>query len=216
MRQTFTRSAVDKRPRRADGSRTLSAPLLAAAVLLVASLVFYALVFPRPSRAVTDQVSFTDVSAQAGLPPIFKDTIGAQWADYDNDGAVDFHISLQHAGQQALYHNNGDGTFTDRAVEAGMFVNVDIHGCSWGDYENDGDLDLLCPVGANSGTSVTSWDVLFRNNGDGTFTDVYQAAGMNDNLGRGRNALWLDFDKDGDLDAYFTGSTVMTEEPSLT
>ena len=158
---------------------------------------------PSPAQ----QLTFTDVSADAGLPSSFQDTIGVQWGDYDNDGDPDVHMSLSHYGQTTgevakLYRNNGDGTFTDRLIQAGLTANFDRHGCSWGDYDSDGDLDFACSSGANSGTQTNSFDHVWRNNGNGTFTDVAAALGIVDGLGRGRSAMWLDYDGDQDMDLF--------------
>ena len=127
-------------------------------------------------------------------------------------------------GVNALYRNNGDGTFTDRAKAAGVTVGVGSSGdwimcAAFGDGDGDGDLDLFvgryvifgpevrpiclfnkiwlaCPPLYYQGQS----SFLFRNNGDGTFTDVTKASGVFNGMGKALGALWTDYDDDGRLD----------------
>src|SRR5262249_14026458 len=96
-----------------------------------------------------------------------------------------------------LYHNNGNGTFTDVTQAAGLPLRICGMGASWGDFDGDGWLDLV----------VTSYPelVLFRNNHDGTFTDVTRAAGLSRFKGFWTGASWSDYDKDGNLDLYICG-----------
>ena len=121
--------------------------------------------------------TFTERAAQAGVAARHRG-IGAAVGDYDGDGWLDIFItSLGTAtgpaqpGQHRLYHNNGDGTFTNRAAAAGVSFSsrtrADGMGAAFGDYDLDGDLDLFV-----SSYSVADGNRLFRNNGDGAFTDV--------------------------------------------
>jgi enediyne biosynthesis protein E4 len=133
-------------------------------------------------------------------------TLCASWADYDNDG----HIDLLTVGLEtgiSLYHNNGDGTFTDVARRAGLVVDgklgtekdpVGPAGCAWADYDNDGNSDVY--VVTRAGQSGDR-NLLFRNKGDGTFAEVGAKAGV-DVAAYGLAALWGDFDNDGNLDLY--------------
>lgn len=128
---------------------------------------------------------------------------GAGFADYDNDGDLDLYvvnnpgpleaeISSQSPGN-ILYRNNGDGTFTDVTGKAGVGDRGHGMGCVFGDYDNDGNLDLyVTNFGAN---------VLYRNNGDGSFSDVTEATGVGDERW-GTGAVYGDYDRDGDLDLY--------------
>jgi hypothetical protein len=101
-------------------------------------------------------------------------------------------------GGGTLYRNNRDGTFTDVTAGAGVMPGSNSRAAVWGDYDNDGRLDLY--VVARSGPNH-----LFRNNGDGTFTDVAEPAGVTARTGsRGEGAAWGDFDADGFLDLYLT------------
>jgi hypothetical protein len=128
-------------------------------------------------------------------------------ADYDGDGWQDIYFvngrDLYNRGikvQNALYHNNGDGTFTDVTDKAGVPGTGYGLGCVWGDYDNDGRPDLF----------VTQYgrNVLYHNNSNGTFTDVTEragVAGMEDGTWFHSGATFLDYDRDGRLDLYVGG-----------
>jgi len=136
---------------------------------------------------VADSVGFTDITS----------TISTACADYDNDGDVDLFTGSQTsiAGKtNFLYKNNGNGTYTDVATPAGLIVTLFSWGADWGDFDNDGDLDLyVCNFnGANN---------LFQNNGSGTFTDVALAQGVAD-LSQSFTCGWADYDNDGLLDLF--------------
>jgi hypothetical protein len=131
---------------------------------------------------------------------------GVAWLDYDQDGLMDLFFVQSAATdiykpsrplRSALYHNNGDGTFTDVTERAG--VGGEGHygqGAAVGDFDNDGYPDLY----------VTGYGraVLYHNNGDGTFTDVTARAGVADEGGWSTSAGWFDYDKDGWLDLVVT------------
>src|ERR1017187_3907005 len=131
---------------------------------------------------------------------------GVAWIDYDQDGLMDLYFVQSgatdaykpaHPLRSALYHNNGDGTFTD--VTAKAKVGGEGHygqGVAVGDFDNDGFPDLY----------VTGYGsaILYRNNGDGTFTDVTAKAGVGDDGNWSTSAGWFDFDKDGWLDLVVT------------
>ena len=137
-------------------------------------------------------VDFSDVTDIAGVSCTGYSN-GVAWGDYDNDGDLDLYVAnLSEAN--VLYRNNGDGTFTDVTSEAGVGCTGYSRGVAWGDYDNDGDLDLYV---ANSDGA----NVLYRNNGDGTFTDVTDEAGVGC-TGSSRGVAWGDYDNDGDLDLY--------------
>ena len=135
---------------------------------------------------------------------------GAAWGDYDNDGYDDLFIvnavgpltlsKLEAAQSPAtckLYHNNRDGTFTDVTESAHLALRIMGMGAAWGDYDNDGRLDLV----------VTSYPdlFLFHNNGDGTFTDVSAASGLARYKGFWAGVSWGDYDRDDNLDLYVCG-----------
>jgi hypothetical protein len=134
--------------------------------------------------------------------------IGAAFADYDNDGDSDLYVVNQ--GTNRLYRNDGSGNFTDVAVTAGVDSDTPDASAAWGDFDNDGFLDLYV---ANWGTrckgtgGAPEWtyypDKLYRNNGDGTFTDHAEwLAREGSTMGAGLQAAWLDYDDDSDLDLY--------------
>jgi len=119
-------------------------------------------------------------------------------ADYDGDGDIDLYLTNSRTGQpNRLFSNKGDGTFVDVAEKVGVARANDAHGTSmdavWGDYDNDGHLDLY--------VVKWGWNILYRADGDGTFTDVTEKAGVGDR-GNGNAAIWLDYNDDGWLDLY--------------
>ncbi|MCA9307869.1 MAG: VCBS repeat-containing protein, partial [Phycisphaerales bacterium] len=124
------------------------------------------------------------------------------WGDYDNDGDMDLWVSRRDSGQTGyLWRNDrdwdaGTGAFTNQASAAGLTDTTGQRGCCWGDYDNDGDLDLYIVT-----RGVGSSNVLYMNNGDGTFItqDVGAAA-----PGDGHDAVFVDYDNDGDLDLSVT------------
>ncbi|MBI1929660.1 CRTAC1 family protein [Candidatus Poribacteria bacterium] len=199
--------------------------------------------------------TFTDVTFEAGV----GDTgygLGCCVGDYDNDGFLDLYIT--NFGPNVLYHNNGDGTFTDVTAQAGVGDERWGTGAAFADYDKDGDLDLFVanyveyqlennPVcfwvsSRVSGASevlggkslalersegsaffspllvrfriyclpanfVGAPDVLYRNNGDGTFTDVTQEAGLFNPDGKGLGVVWGDYNNDGYLDIFVANDT---------
>jgi hypothetical protein len=130
-------------------------------------------------------------------PTDARPTVGACWLDMDNDGDLDLYLANQSGATDAMWRNDG-GSFTDVAAAlrmAGPARTPDQGGvgCAIGDYDNDGDLDIFAP---NYGHNL-----LYRNNDDGTFTEVAQSAGVGvDNHAVG--ADWGDYDNDGDLDLF--------------
>ena len=114
-------------------------------------------------------------------------SVGCAWGDYNNDGWMDLFVANR-LGKDFLYRNNGDGSFT--RVTEGELVNdgVDSNGAAWGDFDNDGYLDLFV---ANQGTNF-----LYRNRGDGTFERI---TGITN---QGYAAAWGDYDKDGFVDLF--------------
>ena len=142
---------------------------------------------------------FTDVNASSGAGLNMPWGTGAAWADYDNDGYLDLHATA-FPGENALLHNNGDGTFTDLRASAGFPLAASGMGDAWADYNNDGFQDLAIAAVTDQDTAI-----LYLNNGDGTFTDVTVDAGIIiEPGGSGFSVLWLDYDDDGWFDLIFT------------
>jgi hypothetical protein len=141
--------------------------------------------------------TFTNVTAEAGLA-LWGPAFSASWVDYDNDGFLDLYICNNLGGlfdrktPNRLFHNNGDGTFTETTEQAGLKTVWPTIGCAWGDYNNDGFQDLFV-------SNAMGRSQLYHNNGDGTFTDVSERAGVTEQ-GFGTNATFWDFDNDGWLD----------------
>jgi hypothetical protein len=142
--------------------------------------------------------TFTDVTAEAGLEGVWGPSFTAAWVDYDNDGFLDLFVGNNLGGlferktPNRLFHNNGDGTFTDVTEKAGLHTIWPSIGPAWGDYDNDGYMDLFLSNGLGRSH-------LFHNNGDGTFTDVTETAGVGA-MGFGSPAFWWDYDNDGWMD----------------
>ncbi len=121
--------------------------------------------------------SFTDVTFDAGLGEVHYPTQTASWADYDLDGNVDLYVGNEStpkfAAPSQLFRNNGDGTFTDVAEEAGVQDNRFTKSVIWGDYDGDRYPDLYV-------SNLSQPNRLYRNNGDGTFTDVAGELGVDE------------------------------------
>lgn len=122
------------------------------------------------------------------------------WVDYDNDGDADIMWTKRGSGT-VLYRNDGNMVFTNVTANLNLpaTLGVHIYGQSWGDYDKDGLLDVyLCTY--NSNNNIRNY--LLHNNGDGTFTDVALAAGVNDGLRLTFQSVWQDFNMDGWPDLY--------------
>jgi enediyne biosynthesis protein E4 len=171
--------------------------------------------------------TFTNVAEKAGVTND-RWGFGVAIGDFDNDGWPD--IFVANYGKNRLYHNNHDGTFTDVAEQAGVTLGNWSDGATWGDYNGDGRLDLFVTgyihydlnnqPSAEDGSASTAHcqmrgapvmcgprglpgepDHLFRNNGDGTFTDVSVQAGVSDpDRFYGFTAIFVDVNNDGKVD----------------
>ena len=151
---------------------------------------------------------FTDINA--GLQGVYSGCSLA-WGDYDNDGYLDLLVAgdanssyLGHLTR--IYRNNGNGTFTN--INAGL-IGIDFASVAWGDYNNDGYLDIALSGSTDSGLIITR---IYRNNGNGTFTNIN--AGLQGVLFS--SIAWGDYENDGDLDLLVTGTTTANEYTPFT
>jgi enediyne biosynthesis protein E4 len=173
--------------------------------------------------------TFADVTEKAGLAGLGY-SMGVAAADYDNDGFVDLYVAGFDRNQ--LFHNNGDGTFTDvteKAAVSGMVPGLGKPwsvAAGWIDYNNDGLLDLFvvnyldysistahscqtgdivdyCSPNEYRGTP----NILYRNNGDGTFTDVSRQSHVSKYVGKGMGVAFADYDDDGFTDIFVSNDT---------
>jgi hypothetical protein len=172
---------------------------------------------------------FEDVTERSGIGLGRAVCTGAAFGDYDNDGNLDVYVTTYRCGNK-LFRNRGDGTFEDVTVKAGVGYKGHSSSCTWFDYNNDGLLDLLvCNVGKFTLDTISREAdyfyegevldltklvipdrhnvgeglILFRNNGDGTFTNVTKEAGLETKEWNGDMTV-ADFDQDGYLDIYVT------------
>ncbi len=166
--------------------------------------------------------TFSDVTAQMGIEHRSWG-MGAAWGDYDNDGWIDLVVTAY--GEIVLYRNEAGHAFTD----VGAITSVGGHpgfwaGATWGDYDRDGFLDLYVvgyvrftvrppdavslhneieePTSLNPSSFPPERNLLFHNNGNGTFTELAARLGVADTTGRGMEAAWADLDDDGWPDLY--------------
>ena len=164
--------------------------------------------------------TFTDVTEKAGV----GDTgygHGCAVGDYNNDGQLDLYVT--NYGTNRLYRNNGDGTFTEVAESAGVTEPRWSTSCAFADYDRDGNLDLYVVNYIVFDINENPWcglrekgiraycepdnftaqsDTLYRNNGDGTFTDATKTAGIYNTTGKGLGVVWADYNNDGAADIY--------------
>jgi enediyne biosynthesis protein E4 len=165
--------------------------------------------------------TFTDVTEQAGLANAGDSNYGMGVAvgDYDNDGFPDIYVT--NFGRNILYHNNGDGTFTDATAKAGVAAGGWSVSTGFLDYDNDGKLDLFvtryldwspekskacgraeAPLYCPPGEFGPVTNILYHNRGDGTFEDVSAASGIAAKKGHGLGVAFADYDGDGFTDIF--------------
>ena len=179
----------------------------------------------------TPEHTFVDVTEKAQLTgmPQNRYGMGVAVADYDNDGFEDVYVT--NYGANTLYHNNADGTFTDVTERAGVAGGGWSASAGFFDYDNDGKLDLFV-------TRYVDWsfqnnrycgekkpgyrsychpdnyegvtDLLYHNNGDGTFSDVSERSGIAKYVGKGLGVSFADYDNDGFVDVYVANDSVQS------
>ncbi len=158
--------------------------------------------------------TFSDITMTAFTEPDLYPTEAAAWGDYDNDGFIDLYlanyekpfnetIDRARGNPDRLFHNNGDGTFEEVSIKAGLTLRENMcgRGVIWSDYDNDGDQDIY----------VSNYrldpNFLWNNNGDGTFSNKAEEKGVEGNETEGSyghtiGSEWGDYDNDGDLDLF--------------
>jgi hypothetical protein len=170
--------------------------------------------------------TFTDVTERAGVLGGKSFGMGVAVGDYNNDGFPDMFVTAY--GRSTLYHNNGDGTFSDVTEKAGLVFPNWATSAVWFDYNNDGLLDLfVCSFVRYSKESIRCGDnklgrayfciprvflpsasLLFRNNGDGTFTEVSKGTDIAKSLGKALGVVATDVNNDGKMDLFVANDTV--------
>lgn len=153
-----------------------------------------ALLIGTAASLMSQENAFVDVSAGVDLFS-FGGVQGIAVGDYNNDGFDDFYVCAD-VGQNKLFRNNGDGSFTEGAEDLGLAIAAKSKSAIWGDINNDGYLDLYL-------ANLASNDQLFLNQGDGTFQDITSQAGI-ENWENPSSVNMADVDNDGYLDIYIS------------
>ena len=144
---------------------------------------------------------FADRSVNSGIPPLMIASAVIA-ADYDADGDLDLFFT-QTSLPNVLMRNEGGFKFVDVSAAAGVDDDGAGKGPAWGDYDNDGWIDLYV-TNRTMTFGTLNRDILYHNNGDGTFTDVSAANGLGQTDSSGHQAIFLDYDRDGDCDLYLS------------
>ena len=147
--------------------------------------------------------TFTDVTVASGLTKALTGTQAAVWVDIDNDGRLDLFAGNE-SGPAQLFHNKGDGTFEDVAEKAGVNRTAFNKGVAAADYDNDGWPDLYV-------SNLGGANFLYRNNRDGTFTELARGAGV-PGPGQGFPTWFFDYDNDGNPDLFVASYVTSVDE----
>jgi|GEM_PF-2089060 len=178
------------------------------------------------------RAGFTDVAQQSGL--VTDNYLGTEhdstglsgcaWGDYDNDGDLDLYVGahLGKSGKNLLFQNQGNGIFLEVAARAGVDASANARAAIWGDYDNDGDLDLYVVNEASDGAEIPrgsdphGWNALYLNRGDGTFVDfpADKAGVAGFPFVREGTAAIADYDNDGCIDIFINNQRVLKGRPS--
>ena len=183
---------------------------------------FYITILGSTSCSGKPSIQFEDISFDAGVADVAVNSSGPSFIDYDNDGDIDIYVNTEYHGENQgnrLFENDGSGYFIDVAVERGVDNKYALgRGASWGDYDNDGDMDLIVSNLPSSGGTKIPPTTLFKNLLIETGSANFRNATIESNLFRanvkedreiggigntGAGVAWADYDNDGDLDLYW-------------
>ena len=183
---------------------------------------FYIAILGSTSCSKKQSIQFEDISFDAGVADVAVNSSGPSFIDYDNDGDIDIYVNTEYHGENQgnrLFENDGSGNFIDVAVERGVDNKYALgRGASWGDYDNDGDMDLIVSNLPSSGGTKIPPTTLFKNLLIETGSANFRNATVESNLFRanvkedreiggigntGAGVAWADYDNDGDLDLYW-------------
>jgi chitodextrinase len=153
--------------------------------------------------------NFSDVTLDAGVQhpaPGCDNAWGAAWGDYDNDEDLDLYVTYETGCLNALFENNGDGTFTEVTdevgVEGGGIAHKPSRTASWSDYNRDGRLDLYVANRGDDDPAAPDRNLLYRGKGDGTLEDVAGDLHVDGGNTLSFTGVWSDYDNDGDVDLF--------------
>ncbi len=169
-----------------------------------------------PSHGAATPVTFVESSKTLGVAES-TETWGIAVTDWDGDRCDDLYVGRHAGAPPRLYRNGCPGLFTDEVDRLRLDLlprksTKDRHTPAFGDFNGDGRMDLFIPTGGGGGHGPGNDDQLFRQEADGTFTNIAPDQGMEDTLGSGRFGAWFDYDGDGDLDL-FLGHFLQSERP---
>ena len=188
----------------------------------IIQLFFYITILGATSCSKKQSIQFEDISFDAGVADVAVNSSGPSFIDYDNDGDIDIYVNTEYHGENQgnrLFENDGSGYFIDVAVERGVDNKYALgRGASCGDYDNDGDMDLIVSNLPSSGGTKIPPTTLFKNLLIETGSANFRNATIESNLFRanvkedreiggigntGAGVAWADYDNDGDLDLYW-------------